>query len=81
VPRVDVATTWVMSPDAYDSACSDADGANVMQVNPRNGAPLLNPVPNASWGLHLTDANIALGNEIGLVERQFRAYEAEHAAK
>ena len=81
VPRVDVATTWVMSPGAYDSACSDADGASVMQVTPRNGAPLLKPVPHADWGLHLTDANIALGDEIRLVERQFRAYEAEHAAK
>ena len=28
-----------------------------------------------------SDANIALGDEIRLVERQFRAYEAEHAAK
>jgi hypothetical protein len=81
VPRVDVATTLIAAPDAYDSACSDADGADVLQVTPRNGAPVLNPVPNGALGLHLTNANNALGNEIGLVQRQFRAYEAKHAGK
>jgi hypothetical protein len=43
--------------------------------------PAAQPGANADWGLHLTDANIALGDEIRLVERQFRAYEGEHAAK
>jgi hypothetical protein len=59
----------------------DADGADVLEVTPQNGAPALNAIPDATWGLHLTDANIALGDEVPLVQRQFRAWEAGHAAK
>jgi hypothetical protein len=31
-------------------------------------------VPAPTWGLHLTDANIALGNLEALVRSQVRAY-------
>ena len=51
-----------------------ANGANVLQLTDRPGAPHLNPVPNPGWGLHLTDANIALGNLIALVKRQIKAF-------
>jgi hypothetical protein len=81
VPRPDVSTTWIEAPDAYQSECSTADGADVLQISPLNGAPVLNPVPDANWGLHLTDANIALGDLVELTARQARAYEAKHAAK
>jgi hypothetical protein len=81
VPRPDVSTTWIEAPDAYQSECSTADGADVLQISPLNGAPVLNPVPDANWGLHLTDANIALGDPVELTARQARAYEAKHAAK
>ena len=30
--------------------------------------------PNAAWGLHLTDANIALGNLVTVVRHQISAY-------
>ena len=46
----------------------------MLQVSPRDGAPALNPVPAPNWGLHLTDANIALGNLTELVRRQARNY-------
>ena len=36
---------------------------------------MLNAVPDATWGLHLTDANIALGNVLGVASKQIRAYE------
>jgi len=81
IPPFSVATTWVSAPGSYDSACVNEGGANVMQVAPRNGAPVLNAVPNAGWGLHLTDANIAQGTELRLMQRQFRAHERAHAAK
>jgi hypothetical protein len=32
------------------------------------------PVPDATWGLHLVDANIALGNLTDLVGKQISAY-------
>ena len=68
-------------PNAYDSSCVNAGGADVMQIRPLGGAPVLNAVPDATLGLHLTDANIAQGNELSLVQRQFRAYERKNAAK
>jgi hypothetical protein len=46
----------------------------MLQVSPREGAPALNPTPDATWGLHLVDANIALGNLTRLVRRQAAAY-------
>jgi hypothetical protein len=81
IPRPAVSTTWIEAPDAYQSQCSTADGADVLQIRPLNGAPVPNPVPDANWGLHLTDANIALGNLVDLTATQARAYGARHTAK
>ena len=61
-------------PGSYSAQCSKADGASVLQISPRGGAPALNPVPARNWGLHLTDGNIALGNLAGLVRRQAHNY-------
>ncbi|MDX6583887.1 MAG: hypothetical protein QOI10_3071 [Solirubrobacterales bacterium] len=73
VPRPSVSTPWVQS-DAYTGACSSADDAHVLQISPVGGAPTLNPVPDATWGLHLVDANIALGNLTQLIVRETKAY-------
>jgi hypothetical protein len=81
IPQVSVSTTYIATSGAYDSSCVDAGGADVMQVSAQNGAPVLNAVPDATWGLHLTDANIAQGTELALVQQQFRAYERRNAAK
>jgi Protein of unknown function (DUF3089) len=56
-----VTTTWVQS-EAYTGACSADNNAHVLQISPVGGAPTLHPVPDQTWGLHLVDANIALGN-------------------
>jgi hypothetical protein len=73
-PTPPASTPWVEYDQAYTAACSPANGANVLQLTDRPGAPHLNPVPNAGWGLHLTDANIALGNLTALVKRQIKAF-------
>jgi hypothetical protein len=31
-------------------------------------------IPDATWGLHLTDASIALGNLVDIVRQQIAAY-------
>jgi hypothetical protein len=46
----------------------------VLQVSPVDGAPRLAPSPDARWGLHLLDANLALGNLVRLVAHQAAAY-------
>jgi Protein of unknown function (DUF3089) len=68
------ATPWIDAPGSYRARCSAAGGAHVLQVTALNGAPTLNPIPDAIWGLHLADANIALGNLTALVRAQAAAY-------
>ena len=45
---------------------------NCLQEAP--GAPALNAIPDATWGLHLVDANIGLGNLAKLVREKARRY-------
>jgi hypothetical protein len=73
-PRPASATPWLAFPGSYSARCSSDGGANVLQVTPLGGAPALNAAPDANWGLHLVDANIALGDLERLVRRQAAAY-------
>jgi len=73
-----VPTAWVSAPGAYRAHCSTAGGADVLSVSPRNGAPQLHPSPVPSWGLHLVDMNIALGNLVGIVASEAAAYHSAH---
>jgi hypothetical protein len=45
----------------------------VLQIAGAPGAPQLNPVP-PSFGLHLVDGNIALGDLTSLVRRQAKTF-------
>ncbi|HMJ96661.1 MAG TPA: DUF3089 domain-containing protein [Thermoleophilaceae bacterium] len=67
-------TAWAGFPDSYSGKCSKAGGASVLQVKPLNGAHPFTASPDATWGLHLADANIALGQLADLVKRQIHAY-------
>jgi hypothetical protein len=66
--------TWLAFPGSYTGRCVNEGGANVLQVTPAPGAPALAPMPAPTWGLHLADANIALGNLAALVRGQAAAY-------
>jgi hypothetical protein len=76
-PKVEADTEFVAFPKAYDAECSDAAGAHVLLITPRDGAPTPKPVPSATWGLHLLDGNVAQGNLVALVGDQERAYQAK----
>ncbi|HEX3691306.1 MAG TPA: DUF3089 domain-containing protein [Solirubrobacteraceae bacterium] len=80
IPQLKPPTPWVSLPGAYRARCSAAGGANVLMVSPLGGAPILHPVPDATWGLHLVDANIALGNLISIVHAEANAYAARPSA-
>jgi hypothetical protein len=77
-PAIDADTRYIQTNGAYSGQCSSAGGANVLMIKPNDGAPDLRPIPNASWGLHLTDANIALGNLVGVVRHEIRSYRKSH---
>ena len=69
-PMPSGATTPWFQALAYTGACDAANDAHVLQISPVGGAPTLHAVPDATWGLHLVDANIALGNLTDDVARQ-----------
>jgi hypothetical protein len=73
-PKPHVSTPWVEVDGAYSGECSSADDANVLQVTPAPGAPTLHPAPLPNWGLHIVDANIALGNLVDDVGSEARAF-------
>jgi hypothetical protein len=73
-------TTWISEPGAYRARCSSAGGANVLQVTARHGAETATPSPDPTWGLHLLDANIALGNLLTVVRSEAAAYAARPSA-
>ncbi|HEX5193304.1 MAG TPA: DUF3089 domain-containing protein [Solirubrobacteraceae bacterium] len=67
-------TVWSSLPGAYSARCSSAGGAHVLQVSPLGGATAPAPSPAPSWGLHLLDANIELGNLLAIVRREAAAW-------
>jgi hypothetical protein len=63
-------TPWASVPRSYRTRCSSAGGADVLQIKSLRGAPVFSPSPDATWGLHLVDASIALQNLTDLVRDQ-----------
>jgi hypothetical protein len=68
-----VTTPWFQL-QGYSGGCDAANNAHVLQISAVGGAPTLHAVPDATWGLHLVDANIALGNLTADVSRQAKAW-------
>ena len=69
-------TVWWSAPGAYSARCETLDHATVLEIKPRLGAPLPTASPDAAWGLHLLDANIALGNLLKVVQSEAAAFTA-----
>ena len=67
-------TVWWTSPGAYRASCSSANNANVLEITALRGAKTPNPSPDATWGLHLLDASVALGNLVADVKSETAAY-------
>ena len=70
-------TPWVRV-RGYRAQCTRAARASFLNITPLGGAPDFTPSPTPQWGLHLTDANIALGDLVALVRRQAAVYAARH---
>jgi len=71
-------TPWIESTGSYTAECSSTPTADVLEITAQGGAPTLKAVPDPSWGLHLVDANIALGNLTALVHAEANAYAGHH---
>jgi hypothetical protein len=75
VPMPSGATTPWFQAQAYSGSCDASNNAHVLQISPVAGAPTLHAVPDATWGLHLVDANIALGNLTDDVAREAKFWQ------
>jgi Protein of unknown function (DUF3089) len=69
-------TVWSTEPGAYSASCSSANDANVLEIGAVGGAKTPTPSPTPAWGLHLVDANVALGNLIAIVKSEAAAFVA-----
>jgi hypothetical protein len=73
-PPPSAPTPWLVPQDRYTGRCELRDGANVLMVEPVGLARRLNPAPDDTWGLHLADVNLALGNLVAVVRQQAEAF-------
>jgi Protein of unknown function (DUF3089) len=80
ITQPQASTPWISEPGAYRAQCSSAGGANVLQITARGGAQTATPSPDPTWGLHLLDANVALGNLLTVVRTESAAYAARPSA-
>jgi hypothetical protein len=71
-------TPWVSYPGLYSSECESANGINWLQINVNNipGDPRPKVVESIgpTWGLHLYDYALTIGNLIEIVQKQTAAY-------
>jgi hypothetical protein len=71
-------TSWLAYPDLYTAHCESSGDINWLQVDTTNIAGderwVAEQVLGPTWGLHLVDINIALGNLVDLVRQQAAAF-------
>jgi hypothetical protein len=74
-----IVTPWVTFPHLYQAQCMSQDGATWLQVDdvagPGDTRPVVRQVLGPTWGLHLEDVNIALGNLVSDLQRQAARYQ------
>jgi hypothetical protein len=75
-------TPWVTYPNLYTARCVNANGADALMITDVRKAgdarPKLHDSLGPTWGLHLYDGQIALGNLVDIVRSEANAYTASH---
>lgn len=71
-------TPWLIPAERYRLQCVRSGDATALMATPEPGSPELYAVPDATWGLHLTDVEIALGDLVRIVTSQISAYHWAH---
>jgi hypothetical protein len=79
-PAPRVRTPWVAYPDLYSASCQATGSATWLQVGALDvaGRPVVTEALGPTWGYHLDDVNLALGNLVNDVRAQESAYSAAH---
>src|SRR6185436_4535233 len=73
-------TPWLEPADHYTARCEHANDAHVLMLAPVGDARHLNPSPDDTWGTHLVDVNIALGNLVANLGTQAETWLTAHGA-
>jgi len=92
IPERPIDTPWVSVPGLLTARCAANDNATYLEVtvhgdpsDPRTDDIIGDITANgrviASWGLHLVDANLAMGNLLDIVGLQAKAWVARPSAK
>jgi hypothetical protein len=78
VPGVTVTTPWVAFPGLYSAQCESTGGATWLQVSSTgikgDPRPTVTAVLGPTWGYHLDDVNLSLGNLVHDVAQEEAAY-------
>jgi hypothetical protein len=78
LPGIAVRTPWVTYPGLYIATCEQSSGASWLQVDaaatPGDPRPTVRASPGPTWGYHVQDVNLSLGNLVRAVARQEAAY-------
>jgi hypothetical protein len=70
-----VSTPWIEYDGGYTGTCiQTSDGYHVLIVHRTGQVPALSATPDAAWGLHVDDPNLAMGNLVDLVRSEASAY-------
>ncbi len=81
-PAPTVSTPWVTYPDLYSAVCTSRAGATWLQIDTTKGAgdsrPTVTEALGPTWGYHLQDINLALGDLVEDVQMQEAAYLTAH---
>ena len=71
-------TPWATYPNLYTARCESTGGATWLQIArtdlPGDTRPSVSQTLGPSWGLHIDDINLAVGNLVTLVRSQAAAY-------
>ena len=73
-PLPKASTPWIEATAAFSGECSTEGGASVLRITSKEGTPVPDPSPTPGWGLHLLDANVAMGDLLRLVREQTTAF-------
>lgn len=75
-PPPTAATPWVQPSDRYRARCERGNGAHFLRIEALGDSRDLRASPDATWGLHIADVNLVLGNLDRIVRAQKRAARA-----
>lgn len=76
-PQVNEPTTWVTFPGLYSGQCMNTGGAQWLQITVHQGSvprPTVQESLGPTWGLHLSDPNLLMGDLVDVVKQQAAAY-------